>query len=127
MSFESDFRAALNTGAAGVALAALVGENIVPSHEERPSPPYVVYQTIHAAENYSLDGPTGLSRVRMQADVYAETQDEARLIATALAAAVPESGFPLHGICINEVDFGLEEGARLVRRMVEWSLVHGEQ
>lgn len=121
MSFETDLYAEL---AADADLAALVADRIVPSHQDQPAAPYVVYTPIFNAENYDLDGPTGVSRVRLQVDCYAEDQDTARLIGTAVIAAVPESGWPLHGICINEQDLGLDPGARLVRRMVEFRLFH---
>lgn len=123
MSLETDFYAAL-AGAAG--LVALVGDEIVPAHESAgaQSRKYVVYTVVFDETRYDLDGPTNLRKVRMQVDCYAEDPDTAMAIADAVIAAVPYTGWPLHRTAHHEQDLGLEEGTRLFRRMLEFSIFH---
>lgn len=122
MSFESDLYAEL-IGDSG--LTALVGQQIVPSDaSEGAVPPFVIYTPIYNEARYDLDGDTGVSRVRLQIDCYAATQDDAAAIALAVIAAIPESGWPLHRTGHVNQDLGLEVGTRLFRRMVEFSIFH---
>lgn len=122
MSLESDFYSAL---VGHSALTALVGQYIVPSHMAEESPAaYVVYNAITDEARYSLDGPEGLSKVRMQADCYAEDPDSAAAISRAVIAAVPTTGWPLHRTGHSNRDLGLEAGTGRYRRMVEFDLFH---
>lgn len=122
MTFESDVYAAM---IASSELTALIGDRLTPSHHSHGTQaPYAVYTTIFADGAYDLDGPTGLERVRLQVDCYAETADEARLVAEAVVASIPEEGWPVHGNCINNADFESELG--LYRRVVEFRLFHRE-
>lgn len=124
MSFETDLYAALS-GAAG--LAALVGDAIIPSHENEGAPAnrkFVVYTPIFDDKRYDLDGPTSMSKVRLQVDCYAEDQDSAMAIADAVIAAIPVTGFPLHRTAHSEQDLGMEPDTRLFRRMLEFSIFH---
>lgn len=121
MSFESDLYAVLS-GTAG--LTALVSDRIVPSHAgDGTASPYVVYTLIFSDSFYSLGGASAMTRNRVQFDCYAEDQDSTMAIASALIAAVPETG-ALHRTSHSNQDLGMETDTRLYRRMVEMSIFH---
>lgn len=121
MSFESDLYAELS-GDAG--LTALVSDRIYPSHaSEGAEAPYVVYAPIFNEAIYALEGAGNMSKVRLQVDCYAEDPDEAASVARAVIAAIPESGALLRASHSNQ-DLGLEEGTRLFRRLLEFSIFH---
>lgn len=122
MTLESDFYAVL---AANSSLTAIVGDQIWPSHaSDGATAPFVVYGPVFHEAIYALGGAGDLSRARMQVDCYAEDPDVAASIALAVIAALPESGRPIHRAGHTNQDLGLEEGTRLFRRMVEFSLFH---
>jgi hypothetical protein len=128
VTFESDLYAALS-GAAG--LVALVGDEIVPSHESEgvTAGEFVVYTVVFDDTRYALTGPLDYRKVRVQVDCYASAdldgaQDVAMAIADAVIAAIPTSGWPLHRTAHSEQDLGLETETRLFRRMLEFSIFH---
>ena len=121
MTFETDLYAEFSSDGT---LVGLVGDQIMPSHgSEGAEPPFVVYLPM-IEPRYDLDGQTALSRVRLQVDCYAETPDHAAAVAAAVIGAIPQSGWPLHRTGHTEQDLGLEDGTRLFRRMLEFSIVH---
>lgn len=125
MSFESDLYSALGGNAT---LSNLVGGRIVPSHAgQGTAAPYVVYTPIFNDARYDLDGDTGVAKVRLQVDCYAEDPegaDQAAAIARAVIEALPETGWPLHRTAHSNQDLGLEAGTRLFRRLLEFSVFH---
>ena len=120
MSFESDLYSKL-VAAAG--LNAIVGSRISPSHDEKPSSPYVVYTTVFGEAFYSLAGASTQTRTRVQIDCYAEDPDTAADIAREVISAIPESG-ALHRASHSNHDLGREVETSLYRRMVEMSIFH---
>ena len=124
MSFEADFYAAL---VADATLVAVVANRVYPElAPQAPTAPFVVFTRVFTEPKNSLDGfATNLEKIRVQVDCYAVAFDDLIALSAAVAAAVPDDGtWPVHGLLINEVDFGLEENTRLLRRMLEFSVFH---
>ncbi|MGB1389498.1 MAG: DUF3168 domain-containing protein [Paracoccaceae bacterium] len=66
-------------------VAALAGDRVnFGSHPQGEGWPGVVLNTISDAEGYTLRGPDGLSRARVQADCYALTYGEAKRFSRAV-------------------------------------------
>lgn len=125
MSFESDFNTTLLDFSGLTNLVSV--DNIQPGFAaEGIGRPFVVWTRVFSEPQSGLDGFTsGLERVRVQVDCYAESFDSVIAIASQVRAAVDavDGDNNLRGVCINEMD-DFEEDTRLYRRMVEFSVFH---
>jgi hypothetical protein len=71
------------------ATAALLGSRIYPLVlPQAPMLPALAYTRISQGEQFTSNGPSGLRRVRIQLDCYAETYDAARALADAVRNAL---------------------------------------
>ena len=119
--FEHNLRAVLNVPG----VTAIAGDRIYPLLAPPDvARPYVVWQRIASEPQVSLAGFTsGLERIRVQIDCYADTPDAVFALAAAVRAAVQAATGPVRGITVNETDF-FEDDTRLYRRAVDVSVFH---
>lgn len=114
MTFESDFYAAMD----------VAGQTLTPGvAEQGATPPYSVWVRVFSERQNSLDGFTsGLEKVRVQLDCYADTFDGAVALATAYKAKA-DASVTMKILVLNEQDF-FEDDTRMHRRMLELSCMH---
>jgi len=60
---------------------------------EKCAKPYIIFQVISNVPDVSLDGPTGLSRRRVQVDVYGTTYDAVKILEQQIFAAMEAATF----------------------------------
>ena len=73
-------------------LTALVGQDVTPSVRlQATGLPAVVITRVSGARDYHMEGPSGLTRSRMQIDCYGSTWPQAKSVARAVIARL--SGF----------------------------------
>jgi hypothetical protein len=83
---EEEFRAAL---LASSGVIALVGDRIDFGGNPQGTPyPRIALWTIGDREEFTLDGPDGVSQGRVQVDCYAETYGKAKLLSRAVRAVM---------------------------------------
>jgi hypothetical protein len=114
MSFESDFFAAMDVS----------GQSLFPGVAPQNSvAPYGVWIRVFSERENSLAGFTsGLEKVRVQLDCYADTFDGAVALADSFKVKADASA-TMKILVLNEQDF-FEDDTRLHRRMLELSCMH---
>ncbi len=101
-------------------LSPLVGGRVYPLiTPEEPTKPYIVYQVVSNVSQVSLSGPTGLSRRRVQVDVYDLTYAGMKGLEPQVESAMAGAAFQGIPILYHEV---YEPLVKLFRNIMEFSV-----
>lgn len=128
-----DIRSALRTFLlADPTVSGLVGGQRVhpvrlPQDQVEPS---VVYNSISESGDYSMSGDSGLGRVRMQVDAWAQTSDAATLLANAVydrltGARDTVDSVSIHGAFLDSGRDDYDDVTKLYRRSRDFIIWYG--
>jgi len=102
-------------------LATLVSDRCYPTTPpEGTATPYIIYQVIANVPYVSHDGSTGLSKRRMQVDVWASTYTVQKSIEKLVFSTM--EGSELSNIPLMAVDM-YDQDAKLYRSLMEFSII----
>lgn len=94
--------------------------------------PSASYQLITAVPDYTLDGPTGMVKARIQIDTWASTYagskaltEAIRLLLDGYAGVLPD-GTAVQNIWRENVTDSFEPGSRLYRTLTDWRIIFAE-
>ncbi len=86
---------------------------------DSPATPYIVYTVITGVPVVSLDGLSGLTRKRMQIDVWADTYESQKTIESQVSNAMESADFENVPIMVHD---NYEVETKLYRSIMEYSI-----
>ncbi len=117
---------------ADTAVSGLIGNRLYPLMlPEAAMFPAASYQLISAIEQYTLDGPLGLTQARLQIDAWGQTYGSAKILAAAIHAVLNgydgtlDEGTAVFEIERDQATDGFDPNSRLYRVQSDFMILYG--